>query len=188
MLDAIQEGSGFVVGARPRGHQRARRGRGATTDGRASRRRRRLDADGGGLRPAIATSRSSACPASIGRRSRSATSSRWARPARCSAIPAAAPLRSAPFEVGSRSSTPRGTDIYDQARTEREMFVLRADLAPGDSGGRAGRRRRARWSGVAFAIAPDRPGVAYALTLDELRPVLAGPSAPPTVATGACID
>ena len=28
--------------------------------------------------------------------------------------------------------------------------------------------------GVAFAIAPDQPGVAYALALDELDAVLAG--------------
>jgi len=41
--------------------------------------------------------------------------------------------------------------------------------------------------GVAFAIAPDRPGTAYALTTDELRPVLnAGGTA--AVNTGPCLS
>jgi hypothetical protein len=40
--------------------------------------------------------------------------------------------------------------------------------------------------GVAFAIAPDKPGVAYALALDELRPVLAG-GLSATVDTGGCL-
>ena len=39
---------------------------------------------------------------------------------------------------------------------------------------------------VAFAIAPDEPHVAYALTLDELRPVLQGDLSQ-TVSTGPCI-
>ena len=66
----------------------------------------------------------------------------------------------------------RGFDIYDQHRTTRHIFVLSSDLAPGDSGG-ALVDPNGNVEGVAFAIAPDQPNVAYALTLDEVRPVLA---------------
>ncbi len=38
---------------------------------------------------------------------------------------------------------------------------------------------------VAFAIAPDEPGTAFALSDDELRPVLAQPRGA-TVSTGPC--
>ena len=40
--------------------------------------------------------------------------------------------------------------------------------------------------GVAFAIAPDEPHVGYALTLEELQPVLAGNLAQ-QVGTGPCV-
>jgi hypothetical protein len=41
--------------------------------------------------------------------------------------------------------------------------------------------------GVAFAIAPDQKNVGYALTLDEIRPVLAS-AGTEKVSTGPCID
>jgi S1-C subfamily serine protease len=79
-----------------------------------------------------------------------------------------------------------GRDLYDGRETRRQVFILAAGLAPGDSGG--GLVNQAGVVvGVAFAIAPDRPGTAYALTSDELRPVLAaGGSAP--VNTGPCLS
>jgi hypothetical protein len=40
--------------------------------------------------------------------------------------------------------------------------------------------------GMAFAIAPDQRGVGYALTLEELQPVLAGDLSH-EVGTGPCI-
>jgi S1-C subfamily serine protease len=68
-----------------------------------------------------------------------------------------------------------GRDLYDSHTTRRQVFILAADLEPGDSGGplvdTAG-----RVVGVAFAIAPDRPGTAYALTDVELKAVLAAPN------------
>jgi S1-C subfamily serine protease len=65
--------------------------------------------------------------------------------------------------------------------------VLGADLRPGDSGAALVDTAGAV-VGVAFAIAPDRPGVSYALTDKELRPVLARvPTAGPT-GTGECLD
>lgn len=85
--------------------------------------------------------------------------------------PGGGALRAAPFQVG-QVVTATGTDIYDKDRTSRQVLVLAAELRPGDSGAPlidAG----GSVVGVAFAIAPDRPGVAYALAIDELEAVLA---------------
>jgi S1-C subfamily serine protease len=79
-----------------------------------------------------------------------------------------------------------GRDLYDSHETRRQVFILASDLAPGDSGGALANPAGAV-VGVAFAIAPDRPGTAYALTSDELRPVLAlGGTAPAN--TGPCLS
>jgi S1-C subfamily serine protease len=79
-----------------------------------------------------------------------------------------------------------GRDLYDSHPTRRQVYILAADLAPGDSGGGlvdgAG-----RVVGVAFAIAPDRPGTAYALTDDELDKVLALPRTG-RADTGPCLS
>ena len=75
----------------------------------------------------------------------------------------------APFQIGQRVKA-RGTDIYDQQRYEREVFFLSAALAPGDSGA-ALVDPAGTVVGVAFAIAPDRPNVAYALTTAEVNAV-----------------
>ncbi len=98
--------------------------------------------------------------------------------------PGGGPLRPAPFEIGDEVRA-TGRDIYDRARTEREVLVLAASLAPGDSGG-ALVDPGGRVLGLAFAIAPDRPGVAYALETAEVRAVLAGPLAG-AVDTGGCL-
>src|SRR5947209_2557999 len=79
-----------------------------------------------------------------------------------------------------------GRDLYDSRETRRQVFILASDLAPGDSGG--GLVNPAGIVvGVAFAIAPDRPGTAYALTTDELRPVLNAGGTVPT-STGPCLS
>jgi S1-C subfamily serine protease len=93
-------------------------------------------------------------------------------------------LRAAPFQVG-RTLTATGTDIYDQERTEREILILASDLAPGDSGA-ALIDPQGRVVGVAFAIAPDKPAVAYALDIEELEAVLAG-NLSSQVDTGPCL-
>jgi S1-C subfamily serine protease len=56
--------------------------------------------------------------------------------------------------------------------TRRDVFVLAADLAPGDSGG-AVVVPSGEVAGVAFAISSSRSGVAFAISVDELRPLLA---------------
>jgi S1-C subfamily serine protease len=93
-------------------------------------------------------------------------------------------LTLSPFAVAEAVDA-RGFDIYDQHRTTRHIFVLSSDLAPGDSGG-ALVDPDGQIEGMAFAIAPDQQGVGYALTLEELQPVLAGDLSK-AVGTGPCI-
>ncbi len=78
-----------------------------------------------------------------------------------------------------------GRDLYNQSQTERRVFFLAANLAPGDSGGPLVDPDGAV-VGVAFAIAPDQPSTAYALTDEEVRPVLAQPRRG-AVSTGPCV-
>lgn len=98
--------------------------------------------------------------------------------------PGGAPLRVAPFVVGDAVRAV-GSDIYDARRTEREVLILAAQLKPGDSGA-ALVDAAGTVVGVAFAIAPDDPNVAYALDTDELNAVLTGDLATP-VETGPCL-
>ena len=98
--------------------------------------------------------------------------------------PGGAPLRVAPFAVGDEVRAV-GTDIYDSHRTERSVLVLASQLRPGDSGA-ALVDDNGVVVGVAFAIAPDDPNVAYALDTTELNAVLAGDLAQP-VDTGPCL-
>lgn len=93
-------------------------------------------------------------------------------------------LRIAPAAVQDQINAV-GRDLYGTSSSRREVFILAAELAQGDSGGplvdTAG-----EVVGVAFAIAPDRPGTAYALTSDELRSVLAVSARQP-VPSGRCL-
>lgn len=98
--------------------------------------------------------------------------------------PEGGPLTVSPFKVGDITRAV-GTDIYDRHRTERSVLILASQLAPGDSGG-ALVDPQGRVVGVAFAIAPDRPGVAYALSVSELNAVLAAPRGG-AVSTGSCV-
>jgi S1-C subfamily serine protease len=98
--------------------------------------------------------------------------------------PGGAPLRVAPFVVGNEVRAV-GTDIYDANRTERAVLILSSQLRPGDSGGALVDGTGAV-VGVAFAIAPDDPDVAYALDVSEVNAVLAGDLATP-VDTGGCL-
>jgi hypothetical protein len=102
--------------------------------------------------------------------------------------PGGGPLRIAPFQIGD-VATATGTDIYDASRTERQVLFLAAALLPGDSGSPLVDQGGAV-VGIAFAIAPDKPDVAYALDTVEVRAVLdtviaTGTRAP--VSTGPCL-
>jgi S1-C subfamily serine protease len=93
-------------------------------------------------------------------------------------------LQISPFEV-ARVTTAVGSDIYDEQPTRREVLFLASELAPGDSGA-ALADAAGRVIGLAFAIAPDDPGVAYALDTSEVRSALADAGSSP-VATGPCL-
>lgn len=67
-----------------------------------------------------------------------------------------------------------GRDIYGQERVRREIYIIAANLAQGDSGAPLV-NTRGQVVGVAFAIAPDRPATAYTLIDDELAAVLDAP-------------
>jgi S1-C subfamily serine protease len=95
------------------------------------------------------------------------------------------PLAVSPAAI-RQQVTAVGRDLYDSHETRRQVFILASDLAPGDSGGGLVNPVGAV-VGVAFAIAPDRPGTAYALTSDELRPVLAA-GGTAAVSTGPCLS
>ncbi|MDQ3898464.1 MAG: trypsin-like peptidase domain-containing protein, partial [Actinomycetota bacterium] len=79
----------------------------------------------------------------------------------------------------------RGLDLYGSRQIRREVLILAAKLAPGDSGG-ALVDTGGTVVGVAFAIAPDQPATAYALSSTELRAVLSAPRGA-QVDTGPCI-
>lgn len=80
----------------------------------------------------------------------------------------------------------RGHDIYGESRVDREIYVLRVHIAPGDSGAPlvdldGGVR------GVVFAAATDRDGTGYALTAQAVRTAArTGRTATTAVVTGAC--
>jgi S1-C subfamily serine protease len=97
--------------------------------------------------------------------------------------PGGGDLQPSPYEVGEEV-TATGRDIYGDGRTERQVLFLAAELEPGDSGA-ALVDSGGSVAGIAFAIAPDQPSVAYALTVEEVQDVLAGPLAP--TGTGPCV-
>ena len=99
--------------------------------------------------------------------------------------PGGGDLRAAPAKI-SQELIAVGRDIYDRNDTRRSIFVLASALRPGDSGA-ALVDKTGHVVGVAFAIAPDKPGVSYALTDKELRPVLNTAGTVP-VSTGGCLD
>ncbi|HZN12847.1 MAG TPA: MarP family serine protease [Acidimicrobiales bacterium] len=90
----------------------------------------------------------------------------------------------APAQVSQRVRAV-GRDLYDAHTTRRDVFILAAVLRPGDSGGPLV-NVSGSVIGVAFAIAPDKPDTAYALTTKEVQAALAAQSATP-VATGSCL-
>ena len=80
-----------------------------------------------------------------------------------------------------------GADIYGRSGTVRQVYSLNAVVRPGNSGGPL-LDGQGKVEGVVFARSLDDPLTGYALTLAEVRPVLAEASTQdPTVSTGACL-
>ncbi len=99
-------------------------------------------------------------------------------------FPGGGALRIAPARVGESISA-RGTDIYRRGESIRDVLVLAARLAPGDSGA-AVVTERGEVLGVAFAIDPGSATTAYALARSEIEPVVAR-AAERAVETGSCL-
>lgn len=94
------------------------------------------------------------------------------------------PVALAPSKVNRRVQAV-GRDLYDRRPTTRDVFIMASRLAPGYSGGPFV-NTRGQVAGVAFAIAPDREGVAYALTDVELKKAL-GANRGVAQSTGPCL-
>ncbi|HTN81923.1 MAG TPA: MarP family serine protease [Acidimicrobiales bacterium] len=98
--------------------------------------------------------------------------------------PGGGDLRAAPFSVAERVQA-EGKDLFGDRRIVRDVLVLSASLRPGDSGAPVV-REDGTVIGIAFAVAPDRSSVGYALTSDELQAVMSGALDTP-VSTGHCL-
>ena len=98
--------------------------------------------------------------------------------------PGGGPLEVSPFLVSDEVEAV-GRDLYDRRETRRQVLILAADLAPGDSGAALVSPEGAV-VGVAFAIAPDRAGTAYALDVVELQAALSAPRGA-EADTGRCL-
>ena len=94
-------------------------------------------------------------------------------------------LTVAPFRIAQRLDA-QGRDIYDRDPVLRRILVMGAEIAPGDSGGPLIDAKGAV-AGLAFAIAPDRPLVAYAIRTEEVRAIVGGRLGG-TVSTGDCLE
>ena len=82
----------------------------------------------------------------------------------------------------------RGADIYGNPEVSRQIYSLRAQVRRGASGGPV-IDQRGDVVGMIFATSLDDPDTGYALTLDEIAPVLSrGVSASRTVSTGECLS
>ncbi|MCU1428582.1 MAG: Trypsin-like peptidase domain/Colicin production protein [Actinomycetia bacterium] len=93
-------------------------------------------------------------------------------------------LRAAPARIGEEIVAV-GTDIYRTSDSRRRVYVLAARLEPGDSGAPLV-NGNGDVVGVAFAIDPAHRGTAYAVTDDEVTPVLNAVRQRP-VSTGHCL-
>ena len=98
--------------------------------------------------------------------------------------PGGGALTVTPYRVSDRISA-NGRDIYDAQPVRRTIFVLGAALERGDSGGPLISPRGAV-VGLAFAIAPDRAGVSYAIVGSDVAAFAGAARSGAAVATGPC--
>ncbi|WP_295120085.1 MarP family serine protease [uncultured Leifsonia sp.] len=104
-------------------------------------------------------------------------------PAYAAGYPGDGPFTISPQRVRDQV-TARGTDIYQSGTVERQIYSLRGSIRPGNSGGPL-LDQSGDVVGVVFARSTVDPDTGYALTLEELRPVL-GSVGPTPISSGAC--
>lgn len=100
-------------------------------------------------------------------------------------FPGAGELRVAPFEI-ARHLNATGRDIYNEQRVHREVYAVASHLASGDSGAPIINPDGVAL-GMAFAVAPDREAVGYALTAGEIARALENGDLSTPVDTGRCL-
>jgi S1-C subfamily serine protease len=79
------------------------------------------------------------------------------------------------------------SDIYGDSEAPRNVYTLAADVQQGNSGGPL-LTTDGRVAGLVFAKSADTANVGYAMTMEELSPVLAqAPALTDAVASGTCV-
>jgi S1-C subfamily serine protease len=96
-----------------------------------------------------------------------------------------------PFTTGAARvlAVTRSTvaDIYDKAQSTRSIYSLAATVQPGNSGGPL-LATDGRIAGIVFARSADQANLGYAMTDDELAPVVSqAPALSTPVSSGACV-
>ncbi|TAK70868.1 MAG: MarP family serine protease [Actinomycetota bacterium] len=100
-------------------------------------------------------------------------------------FPGGGPLRAGGARVGGAIDA-RGEDIYGGAGVVRQVYPLRGEVRPGNSGGPLLAADGTVY-GVVFAASVDDPQVGYALTADQVSAAAdAGRRASGSVSSGAC--
>lgn len=106
-------------------------------------------------------------------------------PAVVAGFPQGGPFRLAPARIRDTIEA-RGPDIYHRTQVTREVFSLFADVEPGNSGGPL-LTRDGEVYGVVFAKSLDDRNTGYALTADEVAPVVrSGRTRTGQTSTGSC--
>jgi S1-C subfamily serine protease len=100
-------------------------------------------------------------------------------------FPGGGPLTATAARIRARL-TARGSDIYGAGTVSREVYSIRGEVKPGNSGGPL-LAPDGHVYGVVFAVAVNDPQTGYALTASQVAPaVKAGSNATEAVATGSC--
>lgn len=101
-------------------------------------------------------------------------------------FPGGGPLTITPARIRDRI-TLSGPDIYRAGTVERDVYTLRGQVRSGNSGGPLV-DAQGRLIGMVFGAATDSTDTGFALTVEEIEPVLRSASGlDTTVATGGCV-
>lgn len=99
--------------------------------------------------------------------------------------PGGGPLTLSSSRVRSHQSNLEGRNIYRDATVRRDVYLLRAQVRGGNSGGPL-LDREGNVVGVIFGVATEDPDTAFALTTKQVEPALRS-TATAGVSTGDCV-